>query len=162
MPDVFLSHSTKDQRFALAVKTDLARMGLVTFMAPFSIAPGAFWDESILEALRNSPWVIVLVTKESINSHFVQQEIGGAILGRKTIIPVLLDSPPENLPGWLSRYQAVDVRDLRPDQIQMKVLEIAHHIQSRKMRIKAEETEKTLWIIGGIATAIAIASSSEK
>lgn len=158
MPDVFLSHSTKNQRFAIAMRTDLTRMGLEVFMAPYSISPGAKWADSILESLRVSPWVVVLVTKESIESKFVQQEIGGAIIGKKGIIPVLLDSPPEKLPGWLSRYQAVDVRGLQPMEIQMRVLEIAKHILAYKAKIRSEENRKALLIIGGIATAMALAS----
>ena len=69
-----------------------------------SLQPGQDWHATIRANLQQSRWVFVLASRAACKSIFVQQEIGGAILGDKTIVPVVWDMPPSELPGWLSLY----------------------------------------------------------
>lgn len=79
MPDVFISYSAKDENLAQFVREHLRRQELDAFLASVSLNSGEKWRPQIIEALRNSEWVFLLVSKNALASPNVQQEVGGAI-----------------------------------------------------------------------------------
>lgn len=132
MSDCFISYTTKDKPFALAVHRDLSAHGVDVFMAAISLRPGDKWTPKILAAVDASPWVILLASRAACASGFVQQEIGRALGGSKKLIPVVWDMEPHDLPGWLNQYQALDVRGMTPAQIQARIVAIAKTIKQDK------------------------------
>jgi len=132
VPDCFISYSTADQAFATAVYNDLTAHGLDVFMAAISLQPGDRWSEQIHQALASSKWVIFLASRAACASQYVEQEIGGALLTKKDVIPVVWDMEPANLPGWTNQMHALDVRQQSPAQIQA-------HIQTLARRLKASK-----------------------
>lgn len=113
MPNVFISYSTKDQGLADFVFRHLRAENIDVFMAAASLRPGEDWTEAIKSNLRNSKTIITLASKAAMASPFVMLEAGGAMfLEGKQIIPVIWDMEPTELPNWLSRYQALDLRKL--------------------------------------------------
>lgn len=81
-------------------------------MAAASLQPGQDWTEAIRQNLRASKTVIVLASRQAITSPFVLFEAGGAFFEGKEIMPIIWDVEPKELPAWLSRYQALDLRRL--------------------------------------------------
>jgi hypothetical protein len=113
MPDVFVSYSTKDQQIADFVYRHLQAEGIGVFMAAASLQPGQEWTETIKANLRDSKTVVVLASKIAMQSPFVMFEAGGALFAEgKKIVPIIWDLDPKDLPTWLGRYQALDLRAL--------------------------------------------------
>ena len=99
MPDCFISYSSADQQLAEFVYDELHRHGVTPFMASASLLPGQHWSAEILANLRNSNWVILLASRSACASAFVNQEIGGALLASKRVVPIVWDMSPAELPG---------------------------------------------------------------
>jgi len=118
MPDIFISHSTNDREVAKEIQDYFFKNGASAFLAPFSIEVGTKWSNEILSNLKQARVVLFLASKVACDSPYVNQELGASLMLSKKIVPVIWDMPPENLPGWVKDYQAVDLRNgfyaLRP------------------------------------------------
>jgi hypothetical protein len=132
VPDCFISYSSKDAAFATAVHEDLTAHGLEVFMAGISLQPGDRWSAEVHRALANSKWVIFLASQAACASKYVEQEIGGALLTKKDLIPVVWDMDPGDLPGWTNQIHALDVRRQSPEQIQAQIQALARRLKSSK------------------------------
>ena len=132
MPDCFISYSSTDQQFASYVRDELQRRNLDVFMASASLVPGSQWAPEILTALRNSSWVILLASRAACQSAFVNQEIGGALVSSKKLVPIIWDMEPSELPGWASRFQALNLRGLDAYQARAQIGKIATRIKQQK------------------------------
>lgn len=135
MPDVFISYSTKDQRIADFVYRHLQTEGISVFMAAASLQPGQDWTETIKRNLRESRTIVVLASRAAMQSPFVMFEAGGALFAEgKRVIPIIWDLSPTELPAWLGRYQALDLRALPSSEAFVGHLkEIASQINRDKL-----------------------------
>lgn len=111
MPDVFISYSSKDQSLARWLYDQLTALNVETFLAEVSIAGGDSWKPEILQNLEGSDYVLFLATPESCKSDAVKHEIGGALVLKKTFVPIMAGIAPSQLPAWVQDKQAVDIRD---------------------------------------------------
>lgn len=132
MPDVFISYSTVDEAVAKAVQATFQAHGLNAFMASSSLQPGAIWADEIQAALKASPTVLCLMSKAACASPYVNQESGMAVHGQKRIIPVVWDMDPAELPGWLRKYQALDLRQYSVAEYAAKLTGLAADVRSTK------------------------------
>ena len=128
MPSAFISYSSLDEEMAENLHRVLEKAGIDTFMAAVSIEPGKNWSEVIFENLSKATWVFFLATKNSCESQTVQQELGASLATDKTIIPLLVDINPEKLPGWVDRYQAIDIRE-SPELLRTTIEKISEKIK---------------------------------
>lgn len=96
MPKCFISYASEDQVIAEAVEKELRSHGVDAFMAAVSLRPGDQWAEKIWESLRQSSWVVFLASKSACESPYVQQELGGAAISKKRIVPVVWKIGVEN------------------------------------------------------------------
>jgi hypothetical protein len=112
MADVFISYAAvqPDEGLATELHAALAKHNVSAFMAKISLQPGQRWPDEIRNALRSSPRVIFLASKNACASPYVQQELGGAHYDKKIIIPIVWDMSPGELPGFTSQYHAIDAR----------------------------------------------------
>lgn len=133
MPDVFISYSTQDERLAQFVLKHLTSEGLSVFLASVSLEPGVRWAPEILSNLKTSSWVFFLASQAACSSAFVQQELGGALLTDKKIIPIVWDMQPSNLPGWIKQFQALNLAGATLDQAKEAISKIAEKIKSDKV-----------------------------
>ena len=79
----------------------------------------------IRQKLSQASAVIVLVSRNALNSRWVQFEVGAAEGMGKRIIPVFIDGRgPEALPPWLATWKAMDVRGLSPERAAALIREI--------------------------------------
>ena len=151
MPDCFISYSSNDERFATAVHRDLTARGLSVFMAKISLNPGDRWAAEILQALAQSTWVIFLASKAACASPYVQQEIGGALITQKRLIPVVWQMAPSELPGWVNQVQALDIRNQTPAQMQARIIDLAQRMKATKDKgflIGAALVAGFIWLLG--------------
>ena len=151
MPDCFISYSSNDERFARAVHRDLTAHDLSVFMAKISLRPGDRWAAKVLQALKQSTWVIFLASKSACASPYVQQEIGGALIAQKRLIPVVWQMAPSDLPGWLNQIQALDIRNQTPAQIRARIIDLAQRMRATKKKgvlIGAALVAGFIWLLG--------------
>ncbi len=129
MGDCFISHATADKDFVEPFVKMLERNGLEVFMAPFSIEAGTDWSDAVRNALSDSKCILFFASERACASAYVMQEVGGALFGDKRVIPIVWDMPPENLPGFANKMQALDLRADTADTLSQKAVEL-----SRSMR----------------------------
>jgi hypothetical protein len=128
MPDCFISYSSKDQSLANFVHSELSRHGLSIFMASVSLKPGENWSDAIRANLKASSWVILLASRDACKSAYVLQETGMAMITDKKLIPIVWDISPSELPGWIDRNHALNLRGATIEQIQARISQIAQMI----------------------------------
>lgn len=134
MPDVFISYSVKDEELAQFVRSHLLAQELDVFLASISLTPGERWTPSIIEHLRNSEWVFLLASKSAINSPNVQLEVGGAIFGKKKLVPIMWDVQPSELPRWVSDFQGLILTGATMENINRQVAQLAANIKQSKVK----------------------------
>jgi len=132
MAKVFISYSVKDEPFAKRMYNALSSLGVSTFLAGISLKPGSNWTEEILNNLKLSQWVLFLASKAACQSPAVQQELGASLIQGKIIIPIIWDISAEELPGWIRRYQAVDISSGNVEALKGVISSIAEKVKSDK------------------------------
>ena len=131
MSSAFISYSVKDEHLARGLYSATSMAGIETFLASISIEPGSKWTDVIFDKLDTADWVFFLASKNSITSPAVQQELGASLMQKKTIIPLLIDILPEELPGWVGNHQAIDLKS-SPEVLHATISQIAEKIKIDK------------------------------
>lgn len=112
--DVFVSHSSKDARLAERVVNAIEECGYRCWLAPRDIDPGEPYARSIMRGIDGCDVFVVLLSRHSIVSEDVLNEVDNAHGVRKRIIPVFVDDVelPRELNYYLSRTQWVRIGDI--------------------------------------------------
>jgi hypothetical protein len=94
MTRVFISHSTQDREFVdQEVVTFLKAHGVPFWYAPSDIQSTEHFERSILQALRQCDYFLVVMSPRSAQSLWVKREVDWVFhRGGKTIVPVLLEA----------------------------------------------------------------------
>lgn len=132
MADVFISYSVKDEELAQFVRSHLIAQGLQVFLASISITPGEHWTPKIIEELRASEWVFLLASKNALASPNVQLEVGGAIFGKKKLVPIMWDVQPSDLPRWVADYQGLILTGATMENINLQMSQLATNVKQSK------------------------------
>ena len=131
MTSAFISYASEDEKLARGLYNAMTMAGIETFLAGISINGGESWSDVILKNLDSSNWVFFLASKNSINSQAVQQELGAALIQKKTIISLLIDIKPEELPAWMKSFQAIDINK-SPELLHSAISHISEQIKVDK------------------------------
>lgn len=95
--DIFISYSTKDKQTADAICHVLEQNGLKCWIAPRNIASGKNYAQQIMDGLISAKIVVLVFSKNSQESEFVNNEIDVAFRNNKSIISFKIDETlPEN------------------------------------------------------------------
>ena len=94
MKSVFLSHASKDREIARQIASDLQSMGVTVWFDAAEIKVGDTLLEKINEGISNSDFIILLLSKESMKSAWVQNEYRAALVNdpkniQNRLVPVL-------------------------------------------------------------------------
>ena len=114
--DVFISYSSKDRVISDLLYDEFKKRGISCWYAPEDIKEGAAYAKEILRGINNSKIFVVIISKNSIKSEQVKNEIDRATNRVKDgimIIPLRIDNCEldEECEYYLCRrqwYQAVD------------------------------------------------------
>ncbi len=121
--DVFLSHSGKDRDWVAAFTESLQDSGVKDWFDASPILPGERWQERIEKALRDSKFLVVILSPDFTESPWTLFELGAAVADRKKIIPVLTeDVKIDRLPSVLRKFQAL--RESSPSEAGKRVAEV--------------------------------------
>ena len=94
---IFISYSSKDKILAHTIKDKLESHGHGVWLDHKSIASGQIWKDVLNRGLKNTSVMIVIVSKNSLKSKWVQKETIYAtenynkLNGFKSIIPICID-----------------------------------------------------------------------
>src|SRR5262245_53749235 len=91
---VFVSYARSDGDFALQLARDLKLAGLAAWIDQIDIPPGDRWDAAIEKALRQSECVVVVLSRASVQSANVMDEVSFALDEQKRVLPVLIEECP--------------------------------------------------------------------
>jgi hypothetical protein len=98
VPNVFISHSSADKDSVEVLARELAQNGVEPWYAGWEIGPGDSIVQKINEGLESCDAFIIVVSKNSVRSKWVREELNSAVVERierqAVIIPVRLDDSP--------------------------------------------------------------------
>src|SRR5262245_9186397 len=106
---VFISYSRSDQALAHLLGYILTTAGIKCYIDR-AIRTGRYFDHETQEMIRKADVVLVLLTKSSMNSAWVNQEIGFAIAHDKKVWPLALeeDLEPTGMISMTESYSLLD------------------------------------------------------
>ena len=101
--DVFISYSTKDKQTADAICHVLEQNNLKCWIAPRNIRGGVNYADEIMDGLKNAKIVVLVFSKDSQESPYVNNEIYTAFINNKPIISFKIDEtmPEKKLEFYL-------------------------------------------------------------
>ena len=88
---VFISYSSKDERYIKKMTQMLEKMGISYWIAPDMIPAGSNYAREIPKAIRDCEIFLLVLSQASQQSIWVEKEIDSAIYYRKTIVPFQID-----------------------------------------------------------------------
>ena len=104
---IFISHSSKNKHDAKNIKNILRDFFpcIEVFVAHDDLQPTQNFNEDIIDKLKKCGLFILLVSKNIVDSNYVQQEIGMGRILNKRILPICLDDTiPE---GFIRQIQGI-------------------------------------------------------
>lgn len=110
---VFLSYSRRNKKFVYKLARDLRARGIDVWVDVGDLRGGTNWEEALEEAIKSSSAMILVMSKPSLNSKYVRQEIAWAEKYNKPIIPLDYKKTkiPTDLGPRLGSYQYIDLRN---------------------------------------------------
>lgn len=119
-PLVFICHNREDKPVAERICEELVKAGHETFYDKWDIRPGDSFIEKISEGIAGSSYLLILLSKHSVNSSWVKKELEIALAKQiKTnhlmVIPCLLEDC--DIPVFLESISYADFRNSFEDGI---------------------------------------------
>ncbi len=106
---IFVSYTRSDNAIAQQIVTALDQAGLQPWIDTREIKPGDSFLEKMNEGLGEASYVLLLLSRDSLESQWVQREWLSTLAGRATVlIPVLLDD--SEIPPLLRDIVHFDLR----------------------------------------------------
>jgi len=87
--DIFISYSRRDQEFVTRLAADLNAHVAGVWFDQSTIRAGQKWHDEILEGIRECKAFILVLSPDSMESHYVREEVDRAVELHKTIFPVI-------------------------------------------------------------------------
>jgi TolB-like protein/Flp pilus assembly protein TadD len=108
---VFVSYASQDATTANHVVAALEQRGLKCWIAPRDVVPGTLYADEIVGAINDATAVVLILSKQAVESPHVGKEIERASSKRRPIIALRTDSAPltRALEYFLSESQWIDV-----------------------------------------------------
>jgi TIR domain-containing protein len=123
---VFISYQSKDVKFVEMISTTISRIGLEPIVVENTSLPGENITTKVLTALNEFDLFLPIITRNSVNSQWLNQEIGYAI-AKKTdithitnlsfdfILPVIEKGISKNIKGFLVNIEGIPYERYNPD-----------------------------------------------
>ena len=126
--DLFLSHGTPDTEWVRDLQEALKAKGLRAFLHETNLEPGTNWPLALGEALRQSRFLALIITRQSLSRLWVEHEWTSYMAmhgptGR--IIPVALDLIEiHELPESLRAIQCLHAQHRNVERVALKLAQI--------------------------------------
>ena len=128
---IFFSYSRDNSDFVINLAKELRSAGAKIWLDQLDIKPGTRWDKSIEDALKESGTLLVVLSKSSVASNNVMDEVSYALEEGKTVVPVLLEEC--EIPFRLRRLQFADFTQSKEKGIATltKALQLDTHVADK-------------------------------
>jgi adenylate cyclase len=115
---VFISYASRDATLADALCAALEREGVACWIAPRNVRPGDFYADAIVNAINSCPILVLVLSKNSVDSAHVLREVERASAKKRPVIAFRIDASPlpPGLEYFLSASQWIDSSDNRADR----------------------------------------------
>lgn len=110
MYQIFVSHSSKDKKWALFLKQLLSSAKVSVYIAEFDLEPGSKISDNIIKQIRHCNHFILLWSKRSKKSSYVEKEIFLAKSEDKKILPILIQQGI-GIPSILGDVKYLDIKN---------------------------------------------------
>lgn len=98
--DIFLSYQHKDYEWVKRLVDALSEQGLSVWYDENEIKIGDSLIDRIEEGLRESAYVVSVITSDTARSNWAAAELGAILALQKPLIPIVTDDTPlEGIPG---------------------------------------------------------------
>lgn len=140
---LFFSYSRDDSAFVLDLAKNLRQAGANVWLDQLDITPGVRWDKAIEKALIQSNILLVILSKSSVESDNVLDEVSFALEEGKTVVPVLLENC--EIPFRLRRLQYADFTQNRKIGIQtlIKTLHLNNEVATKLNEYSSQNTDQS-------------------
>ncbi|NEP00543.1 MAG: TIR domain-containing protein [Symploca sp. SIO2E9] len=131
MSEVFLSYADEDRLTMEKIRNSLRRESITVWTNTTDIQTGEAFEEAIQRGIEQADNFVYLLSPDSVNSKYAQQELDLALPLNKRIIPLLVHSTqPEMIPSGLRELHYIDLTDnLKEEDYQLdesQLLKIIH------------------------------------
>lgn len=128
---VFISYSSKDERYIKKMTQMLEKMGISYWIAPDMIPAGSNYAREIPKAIRDCEIFLLVLSQASQQSIWVEKEIDSAIYYRKTIVPFQID---DSAMTDMFRFYLNNVQTIRcANRPKEAIEELKHRLRSLLM-----------------------------
>ncbi|MEM7795028.1 MAG: toll/interleukin-1 receptor domain-containing protein, partial [Cyanobacteria bacterium P01_C01_bin.118] len=112
MTQVFLCHAEPDRTVADQVQLTLMRAGITTWTHHDDIEFGSDFQAAMLRGIEEADNVIFLLSPNSLDSRYCQQELNHALALHKRIIPMLISEVDvKKIPASIQSLQYINLAD---------------------------------------------------
>ena len=135
---IFFSYSRQDSDFVIHLAQSLREAGAEVWLDQLDIKPGSRWDKSIEQALFKSSILLVVLSKSSVESANVMDEVSYALEEHKRVVPILLEDC--DIPFRLRRLQFADFTKDGSDALKTLILSMGleDHVASKLSNTAAD------------------------
>jgi len=154
---VFLSHSSADKDRVRPIADELMRNDIPVWIDDKEIKWGDSITSRINEGLRRAEYVLVFLSKNSVKSRWVEEEISAAFAkdpvgAGSVIIPVLLDKlPASEIPASLSTKKWLDLSERN----EANLAELITFLSKKPKAKKPDISPKQVLNVGDFAKEVA-------
>ncbi|MGK7880471.1 MAG: TIR domain-containing protein [Crocosphaera sp.] len=109
MTDVFLAYADKDEKFKEKIRKSLMRESLTIWTNTTDIKTGITFQEAINQGVEEADNFVYLISPDSLESAYCQQELAHAFANNKRIIPLLIQEIElDSIPSQVRELQFID------------------------------------------------------
>jgi len=121
---VFFSYETADNDHARKLRRILSRHFNLRIFTHEGLSAAEDWKSKLKSELAQCDIFVVLLSPNSVESDWVLQELGGAWMGDKPILPIVTHSHVlAKIPLQLRNAQTVNINDLDNPEVINQILE---------------------------------------
>ena len=142
---VFVSYSSEDRKLVNTIVNMLKEEGIRYWKAPEMIPAGSSYAREIPRAIKECEVFLLILSRTSQKSIWVEKEIDSAISHRKTIIPFQIDDIPlcDTFRFYLNNVQMISyVLDKEHAFVDLKN-QLRQLVKSQVTEVKVEVVDKT-------------------
>lgn len=114
MQQIYVSYGSQDTKQAAEIVRALEEQGVGCWFAPREVRMGADMEKQIPAAIQECPYFLLILSKDSVASKWMERELGFAKLYRKNIIPVRVEDFDLS-ESWMYHLGTIHIRDYAHD-----------------------------------------------
>lgn len=122
MKKVFISYSIEDAMYVQTLKENLAKFGVSIGYSFDELSPGDSWQKKLLEQIKESDAVLVIVSDKSKESPWLAFEAGTAMSYGKKLLLLSLNKDNKDLPSFFKNLHRIELTDTSLSDLANQIL----------------------------------------